>query len=233
MRRHGPGSHRLHQAGRVLAGLLGLPLLYLATACALMLAVPRGQPGDARTAEVEAYVISNGVHTDIVLPLQAAGIDWRADFPLHHARAAPAGAAFIAIGWGDREFYLHTPTWADLTARRALSAVLGRHGALLHLTWLTREQLPPRASWRLPLTQAQYRRLAAGLRATLPRGRAVRIAGAQYGDNDAFYEATGRYHLFETCNAWTGRLLRHAGVPMPAWTPFDFNVTWGLARAAP
>jgi len=59
------------------------------------------------------------------------------------------------------------------------------------------------------------------------------VPGAHYGRTDAFYEATGRYGLFFTCNQWTGQALRASGVPMPAWTPFDFNITWQLAPLAP
>lgn len=230
--RAAPARRRLLKgAARALALVFALPLLYLAAACAAML-WPHGEAGDAAPAGIEAYVISNGVHTDIVVPLAAAGIDWRAHFPPADARAAPADAAFVAIGWGDRAFYLNTPTWADLTPRRAVEAALGRNAALLHVTWLTRAQMPPGATWRVPLSRPQYQRLADDLRAMLPGGRAVRVAGAGYADNDAFYEATGRYHLFETCNTWTGRLLRRAGVPVAAWTPFDFNVTWALQPAA-
>ena len=45
-----------------------------------------------------------------------------------------------------------------------------------------------------------------------------------YGDHDAFYPANGRYSLLQTCNVWTGSLLRDAGVKMGWWTPFAGNV---------
>ncbi|RYF83793.1 MAG: TIGR02117 family protein [Comamonadaceae bacterium] len=215
-----------------LALLVALPLLYGLTACALML-WPTGTPTSQADADIEAYVISNGVHTDLVLPLQAAGVDWRALFPLQHARAAPADAEFVAIGWGDREFYLHTPTWADLTLRRAVRAMLGRHPAALHVSWLQRAQLPPRHTWRLPLTAEHYRQLVQHVQRSLPEGQALPIAGAHYADNDAFYEATGHYHLLRTCNEWTAQGLRAAGAPVGRWAPFDFNVRWHLQPLKP
>ncbi|MBS0430530.1 MAG: TIGR02117 family protein [Proteobacteria bacterium] len=208
--------------------------LYVGTAAALMLWPARGDPPAPGSGErITAFVISNGVHTDLVLPLQAGGIDWRADFPPSQARAAPADAAWIGFGWGDREFYLNTPTWADLTLRRALGALVGANPSLLHVSWLAPAQLRPGSTWQLSLTPAQYARLAAHVRASLPQDRAVPIPGAHYGADDAFYEATGRYHLFETCNTWTGRGLRAAGVTVSRWTPLDFNVTWSLAPYAP
>ena len=220
---------------RRLALLLLLPFagfaLYVGVASALMI-WPTAAPHAREPATIEAYVMSNGVHTDYVFPLRAAAIDWSQLFLPSHARAAPADAEFIAIGWGDREFYLNTPTWADLTAARAFGALRGGNRALLHVTWLRRADL--RGSvWRLPLSVPQYAALAGHVHAALPGARAVPIAGAHYDGNDAFYEANGSYHLFETCNTWTGRGLRRAGVPMGRWTPFDFTVVRHLQPLRP
>jgi len=214
----------------LLAPLAGA-LLYVLVACALMVWPAHRTPPDA-PIEVQAWVLSNGVHTDLVFPLRDHGVDWRTLFPPQHLRAPPADAEFIGIGWGDREFYLHTPTWADLTAKRALGAALGRNSALLHVSYLRRADLAASA-YRLPLTAAQYQTLRAYVQAALPDGQAQPVPGAHYGRHDAFYEATGRYNLFETCNAWTGRGLRQAGIPVSPWTPFDFNVVWRLESGRP
>ena len=45
-----------------------------------------------------------------------------------------------------------------------------------------------------------------------------------YGKNDAFYEATGRYSLFHTCNTWTNNALKIAGQKACVWTPFDTGI---------
>ncbi len=211
-----------------LLALLSAAALYAGVACMLMFWPANAAPRAAAPAPaVQAWVLSNGVHTDLVFPIRSAAIDWTHLFPFAHFRAVPADAEFVAIGWGDREFYLHTPTWADLTLARALGAMAGGNRALLHVTYLRRAQLR-QGAWRLPLSQAQYAELVAHVREALPAGRAVPIAGAHYGPDDAFYEAEGGYHLFETCNTWTGRGLRRAGATVSRWTPFDFNVVWHL-----
>lgn len=209
--------------------------LYVATACALMFWPANARPSDETAAvasALEAWVLSNGVHTDYVFPIRSATIDWQQLFPRADFRAVPADAEFIAIGWGDRAFYLNTPTWADLTASRALGALLGGNRALIHVSYLQRAHLG-RGAYRLPLSQAQYAQLVGYVRAALPAGRATPIAGAHYDDEDAFYEAEGGYNLFETCNTWIGRGLRRAGVTASRWTPFDFNVVWSLTPAQP
>jgi uncharacterized protein (TIGR02117 family) len=221
-----------------LLGLVALVGLYVAAAFVLVwwpanakppINTPINTPINA-PAEVQAWVLSNGVHTDYVFPIRSATLDWLQVFPLKDFRAPPPDAEFIAIGWGDREFYLNTPTWADLTASRAFGALAGGNRALVHVSYLRRAQLA-RGAYALPLTQAQYAQLAGYVRAALPQGRATPIAGAHYDDQDAFYEANGGYNLFETCNTWTGRGLREAGVTVGRWTPFDFTVTWHLAPA--
>lgn len=233
----------LRRALRMLAGLLLALLLtatlYVGVAGALMLwpvHADRRALQAGRTADVDGYVLTNGVHTDLVFPIRTAVFDWSTVFPATDAAAVPPGADFIAIGWGDREFYLHTPTWADLTVSRALGAVAGFNPSLLHVTWLRRDQLLPADAQRdgtyaVPLTTAQYANLVAYVRARLPDGHAVALPGARYGRQDAFYEATGRYGPFETCNAWTGRGLREAGLTMGRWTPFDYNVVRHLDAA--
>lgn len=217
-----------------LLGLVALVGLYVATAFALVMWPANAEPGHApdKVAEVQAWVLSNGVHTDYVFPIRSATVDWLQVFPLSDFRAPPPDAEFVAIGWGDREFYLNTPTWGDLTAARAFGALSGGNRALMHVSYLRRAQLA-RGAYRLPLSEAQYARLVDYVRASLPQGRATAIAGAHYDSQDAFFEANGGYNLFETCNTWSGRGLRQAGVPMSRWTPFDFTVTWHLAPGHP
>ena len=211
--------------------IAGLCSAYIGTAVLLTL-WPAHADMPSPPAEVEAYVLSNGVHTDLLFPIRSPTIDWTQVVPLADAPAPPADAAFVAIGWGDREFYLNTPQWADLTFSRALGALTGGNTALLHVTWLSRAQVR-RGAYALPLSTFQYQQLTTYVRAMLPTPRTLPIAGAHYGREDAFYEALGSYNAFETCNTWTGRGLRQAGITTGRWTPFEPNVVWHLRPAVP
>jgi len=222
----------LRRIAFTLLGFVALTGLYLIVACALVFWPANARPAGEAPGDVQAWVLSNGVHTDYVFPIRSATVDWLQVFPLKDFKAPPPDAEFIAIGWGDREFYLNTPTWGDLTAARAFGALSGGNRALMHVSYLRREQLA-RGAYSLPLSHAQYAQLVGYVRAALPSGHASPIAGAHYGDDDAFYEAEGGYHLFETCNTWIGRGLRQAGVTVSRWTPFDFTVTWHLKPSRP
>ncbi|MCF4167438.1 TIGR02117 family protein [Zavarzinia compransoris] len=219
---------------RLLALALGLPVaaaLHYAVAAlvgAMAFTVP--EPPDGQTVTV--YVHSNGVHVDIVVPMQALGVDWRRDLgPEAFPFADPAAAHYVGIGWGDRDFYLNTPTWAEMTVGRALGALFASRGSLVHVTlW---RGTPGIGAYTRPvvLGQAQYERLVTALRAGFARdaaGRPRPIEGYRYSTVDAFYEGVGTYSAFLTCNEWAAARLREAGVAVGVWSPFPFGIMWNL-----
>jgi uncharacterized protein (TIGR02117 family) len=170
---------------------------------------------------VRIAVDSNGVHTGLIVPLIAAGVDWR-DLIRPGDVADPRYADYpmVEIGWGERAFYLETPTWADVKPSTVFTAAIGSDRTLMHV-----DHLPvPTASDDtriITLRPEEYRRLAAFIRAQFgPRG----WHRTGYSANDAFYAARGHYSAFRTCNAWTGDALRYAGVRIGAWTPFAVTV---------
>ena len=54
------------------------------------------------------------------------------------------------------------------------------------------------------------------------------LIGRGYNDWDMFYEANGGYSFVLTCNEWTGRALRHAGIRTGLWTPLEQSIMWRL-----
>ncbi|MDO5357129.1 MAG: TIGR02117 family protein [Conchiformibius sp.] len=204
----------------------GAVCAYLLAALVLGAAVVHADR-DPDTEGIDVYLYSNGVHTDFVLPLQNEVYDWRDTVRLEDSADGGAAAQYVAIGWGDRDFYLHTQNWSDLRPATAIGAVSGLNGSLLHLTYL--ERPPPAGHHRahMVLTAAEYERL---VRQILPYfrigadGRAIALHGAGYGGNDMFYEAEGRYHLFHTCNTWTNDRLKKSGLKAVVWTPFAYSL---------
>ena len=172
---------------------------------------------------VEIWVESNGIHTGIVVPKVAAGVDWRPlARPEHLADPRYAGHSHLSFGWGERAFYLETPTWAEVKPATVLGAAFGSRETLVHVDHVPK----PRATAdvrRLVVTEEQYRRLALVIARTVaPEARVHR----GYYQWDAFYTATGRYSALTTCNAWTGAALAEAGVRVGWWTPFPVTVMW-------
>jgi len=175
---------------------------------------------------IRIYLADNGIHTDIVVPVNAAGVDWR-DIVRPGDIADPRYAAYdhLAIGWGERAFYMETPTWADVRPGTVLHAALGSDRTLVHVEHLPAPDPGPNVR-AITLRPEEYRRLAAFIRGSFahtPPGYRPKFFHG-YGDYDAFYSGFGRYDILMTCNAWTGAALRHAGVRVGAWTPFSVTV---------
>jgi len=47
------------------------------------------------------------------------------------------------------------------------------------------------------------------------------IQDHNYNQNDAFYEANGKYDLFNTCNSWTNSALKISGQKAAFWALTD------------
>jgi uncharacterized protein (TIGR02117 family) len=208
--------------------LLGLVALIVAYGAAGLIggSIPANARWRPPATGVTIFVETNGVHTDLVVPVAAAGIDWR-DLVRPEDIADPryAGYDHLAFGWGEARFYLETPTWADVRPGTVLRAALGSDRTLVHVEHIPAPEIGPEAR-RIVLRPEEYRRLAAFIRASFaparPDARPNIFHG--YGDYDAFYSGTGRYDAVMTCNAWTGAALRAAGVRVGLWTPFAVTV---------
>lgn len=191
---------------RVLAGLAALAV----SACGSRpgVAPVAGMAVDRETApEGTVFITSNDWHTGIVVArsdLPADTVPEAADFP---------DAAWLEFGWGDRDYYPAETKSLGM----ALAAILTPTPAVVHLSGL-----PSRPRDVFPTVEVVALRLAPTARAALVRylhasfdrgdaGRAEAVAPGLYAFS-RFYPATGRFHLFNTCNTWTARGLAAAGL---------------------
>ena len=154
------------------------------------------------------YVVSNGWHTAIIVPTPAlvstGTLPEAADF---------SGSSFLEFGWGDRTFYQAKEPTLGVT----LTAALIPTPAVMHMAAL---QAPPKDSdsglevISVELTEAGFQSLTQALAAEFKRptgGRAKSISRGLY-SHSYFYHAHGKFHLFNTCNTWTARMLREGDV---------------------
>ena len=203
------------------AGIVGAVALYAAAAFGLA-ELPINRDFRPEPAGIPVGLTSNGVHANLVLPIVTERIDWTTVFPPDQFPAYPWRAAAISFGWGSREFYLNTPTWAELDPGTAASAVLGFGGAAMQVAYWP--PWPPGEDYvETRVSPAAYDALVRHILATLAmdaEGRPRRIAGSGYHGNDGFYEARGRYSPFVTCNEWVRRGLADAGIRTALWSPF-------------
>lgn len=197
--------------------------IYLLAALALPYIKIDGEP--LAKQEVTIYLLSNGVHTDFVLPSRTSEKDWTTLFLPEHTRDGNA-AAWLAVGWGDKGFYLETPTWSDLKFSTAFNAIFGLGQAALHTAYYDTMD-GCRKCVSLQISVKQYRQLIDYIEQSLHRDKgAVKVipTPSAYGERDAFYAAKGRYHLFYSCNTWVNNGLKAINAEAALWTITDFGL---------
>ena len=211
--------------GIALISFAGFALLYFSAAhCLSRIAVNKNaEAGDYITV----YILTNGAHTDIVVPIRSDVIDWGSWVKVEDTAGKDPAVDYVAFGWGDKGFYMEIDTWDELTLPIAFRAAFWLSTTAMHVTFY--KQATENENCKgIRLSRAQYENL---VRYILPRfrrdesGNFIRIeTDANYGSNDAFYEATGRYNLFFTCNTWANSALKACGQKAAVWTIFDTGI---------
>lgn len=183
--------------------------------------IARNGDWEQPAAGVQIMIETNGVHTAIVMPAVSAQKDWRADFPADDVLAPNRPYTHVSVSWGEREVFLNTPTWWDLSLPTVFGAATGGDG-LLHVSHYIRPAPSPDHR-QLTISHAEYARLIAIIeREILPASERTVYRG--YSDYDVFYDAPGTYHLGNTCNQWVSNTLAAAGIKTGWWTPMAGGV---------
>lgn len=207
---------------RILRSVAGFAAGLIMLVC-LGVIVPRpifAPDADAGPPSRQILILSNPIHTDIALPLNA---DVRAAFADLAADGLPMDApeaAYLVIGWGGRSFYLETPQWADLKPLPVFRS-LTVDKAVMHVDIAVAISLDHPQVRALEISEEGYQRLLAAIGDSFTRkdGRPMVISGAGYGTVDRFYEGRGLFNALVGCNTWTAAMLREAGVATGLWTP--------------
>lgn len=183
---------------------------------------------DSSVKNIEIYILTNGIHTDLVFPVKTDLIDWSKEISYSNTRIKDTSAIkYLALGWGDKEFYLQTPEWSDLKFSVAFRAVTGLGSSAIHATYY-QSMHEDEMCKKILISKIQYEKLIQFISASLQHdknGKPIFIkTNANYNDRDAFYEAMGSYSLFYTCNTWANEGLKQGGLKACLWTAFDTGI---------
>ncbi|MCC2545242.1 TIGR02117 family protein [Hymenobacter sp. BT175] len=214
--------------------LVGAVSLYVATSF-LLSRIPVNAEDADPAEDVDIYIFSNGVHTDIVTPIRHELIDWTTLVPIEDTPAKDAAAQFIGFGWGDKGFYLDTPTWAELKASTAFKAMFYLSSSAMHTTFYQTMQ-ESASCVKIKISRDEYRRLIDFIKASFEcdaQGRPLHIGNHSYGQHDAFYEAKRTYSFLYTCNTWANSALKASGQRACLWTAMDWGIFYQYRRPGP
>jgi len=210
--------------GRVLLGIVAFIIIYFIGVFGLSRIMVNSEPEEG--GDVAIYINSNGVHTDIVVPIKNNVKDWTKDILYTQTTSKDSIAKYIAFGWGDKGFYLDTPQWSDLKASTAFKAAFYLGTSAMH-TRFYKDMKEDDECVKIIITQKNYQDLVAYITDSFQYDNGKKVLWIQnhsYGRYDAFYEAKGKYSLFYTCNTWANCALKAAHQKAALWTPYDKGI---------
>lgn len=180
-----------------------------------------------KNGSVAIYILSNGVHTDLVVPIKNDQMDWNQLVKADDTVGKDSAANFVAFGWGDKGFYLDTPTWAELKFSTAFKAAFALGESAIHTTFY-KEMIEGENCIKINISRQNYKRLIYFIENSFDKdvnGNLINIkTNAVYGTNDTFYESKGTYNLFYTCNTWANNGLKACNQKAGMWALLDEGI---------
>lgn len=207
---------------RILLFLFSLIAIYFLSALILSL-VKTHPPGQECFNQTEIFITSNGIHIDIVLPVEEIEPGFLETLEIR------ADTKYVAFGWGDKNFYINTPEWKDLTFNTAFKALFLKSETAMHVTNYSGKY----ESWKMikicKIQKDILNRYISDSFQKTDNGELIKIDAPGYYGTDFFFEAKGSFSLFKTCNIWVNRALKEIGIETSVWSPFD----WGILHHLP
>lgn len=207
----------------VIITFFGLIILYIIIAIVLTI-LPVNCNYKPPDRGIAIYLVSNNVHTDFVLPVNTQLKNWEKDFPDTTFGRVDSTFKYISFGWGDKEFYLNTPTWSDFKLDIALKALFLSPASLMHIAYLKRNPIENDFSKKLLITGGQYKKLINYLDHSFAKdknGKYILIKAPFRLSNENYYDSGESYNFINTCNNWTNEGLKLMGIKTATWAPFD------------
>jgi uncharacterized protein (TIGR02117 family) len=151
--------------------------------------------------------MSNGFHTGLIMRQE--------DVPLDQWPEVDEIAAhpWVEVGWGSEIFYRAK----KITAPVVLGAIVPNSSVLHIVGWEDSPEIVFVKSdlIRLEIDEAHFTALCRHIHKSYAydtAGRTQNLGPGIYGDDSTFYRANGKYYFPNTCNVWTARGLKIAGV---------------------
>jgi uncharacterized protein (TIGR02117 family) len=184
---------------------------------------------------IEVFIISNGFHTEWLLPIREAqtGIDWLKEIGIEDFQEKYEKYHWIGLGWGDEGFFMESYQNEFPSVGTILKAVSLPTSSLVHTSFYPLALKEGENCRKILINKSQYEILAGYILASFAKNEAgkpliFRLDG--YGQNDHFFRGIEDYHLFNTCNDWTNNGMKIIGLPSARKAPFAESVMYFLPK---
>ncbi len=187
--------------------ILGISLLLLTVACSTKPYIVKSAKNISSEKANKIYVISHDWHTGFVIPAN------KIQHLLPTLGERFGNAEFLEFGWGDKGFYQSR----EITASLIVKAIFWPTEAVVHVVavsgnshrFFSGSEIEP-----VYLSDEEYAALLTFISNSFRRNKEKEVTELEkglYGDSQ-FYEGEGDYFFMNTCNKWTAKGLKSAGM---------------------
>ncbi len=182
-------------------------ILSLLTACSSKPYVVKHTEMPAAAEQEEIYIVSHDWHTGFVVPAK------RIQNQLPKLRKRFGDIPYIEFGWGDKDFYQAKETSTGLT----IKAMLWPTESVIHTVAVHEKAGKYFANSIVEILCLGGREYSSLLRFISESfykdeyGKILQLKGGIYG-NSQFYKGEGNFYFMNTCNKWTAKGLKSAGM---------------------
>ncbi len=179
--------------------------------------------------DFQICVSNTGIHSNIILPTKNRVFDWHKYLSIDKLGIDPAqDYNYLSFGWGDRDFYMSTPSLADLKLSTTFKALFLPTPSVMYVKGY--QLIPDMEVKCIQVNQTDYLHLTNFIESSFQvdaQGRKIRL-GNGHTNNAGFYAAKGSYSILRNCNSWTAEGLRKADVNTPLWDGLSSAIMWHL-----
>lgn len=187
-------------------------LLLFVSACSTLPDVVTPQPEVQPVRNITVYVATQGWHTGFILPAAAL----QADLPFLAQRFG--AVPYLEFGWGDKAYYQAR----ENTLWLAIQALFWPTQTAMHVVAVPMYPpvyFPDSEVIEIKLSANEFLSLRSYIRQSFSydeQGRVTALKRGLYGDSQ-FYQAEGEFYMTNTCNKWTAKGLKSAGMDISLW----------------
>lgn len=198
--------------------ILLIVILSLLTACSSKPYVVKHTEMLAAAEQEEIYIVSHGWHTGFIVPAK------RIQNQLPKLRNRFGDIPYIEFGWGDKDFYQAK----EITTGLTLNAILWPTESVIHAVAVPKKvdkYFVNSTVEILCLSGKEYSSLLRFISESFYKdehGEILELKSGIYG-NSQFYKGVGNFYFMNTCNNWTAKGLKSAGMDISP----TFKITAG------
>lgn len=170
-----------------------------------------------QSCDVKICAANIGIHSDIIVPIKNDIFDWQQFLSLaNNGREDSTNYRYLSFGWGDRDFYMQSPTQLKQILTLGFQALFFSDASVIRVQLY--QTLPRNMEIKcVGISKSNYLNLIQFIKNSFRLDNSGVIKLNYNSINVKFYAAKAQYSILQNSNNWTAAGLQKAQVNTPIW----------------